>query len=287
LFQARLSFEGLRWKTTTRLSVSSDLHKFEVVERFFGLNQWTTVFEVSLQLKEPIARGEERIVASLPDSIGPRWSAEAFDEVREEPYLEYLRALASAKASSRILGWTSGADDSPLPDTAIRVVGADREYKTRSNERGIFELTGVRPGKYRVMAARPHFETIESQEVEVVPGGCAVASFLFAFEGKIGGTVRDREGRPLPGLRIWLKSIRRKRSNRLNPGKLTLKEGTSLATSKLAATVLASILFRRHETNHILYCMHQVFQKRRKVLHTGSLKTFPVQKRIFGYRTRS
>ena len=182
--------------------------RFQIEERFFGLSPDVKEYEVVLKLEDPIARGEERIVASLPDEDGPRGSAEPFDEAAEKPYLEYLRNLPLEKAPPRILGWTSGPDDSPLVGAIVRAVGAGREYEMRSNTRGTFEFSGVVPGKYRVTASRGGFETLARfEEVEVVPAGCAVVSLPFEFEGSIRGTVKDRHGLAQKGLRVDLLQI--------------------------------------------------------------------------------
>jgi hypothetical protein len=165
--------------------------RFHVKERFFGLAPNMYEFEVPLILEAPIARGEERIVASLPDETGPNWTAELLNEAAEKPYIEYLRKLPLGKAPARILGWTSGPDDSPLVGVVVRAVGAGREYEMRSSTRGTFEFSGVVPGKYLVTASRAGFGTLMPfQEVEVVPAGCGVVSLPFEFEGSIQGVVK-------------------------------------------------------------------------------------------------
>jgi len=179
--------------------------RFQIEEPFFGLPANTKELEVPLEQKEGIARGEERIVGSLPNEYGPHWSAERFDEAAEKPYLEYLRGLPSGKAPARILGWTSGPDGLPLAGAIVRAVGAGREYEMQSNGRGTFEFAGLVPGKYRVTASHLGFETfVPFEEVEIVRAGCGVVTLPFEFEGTIRGAVKDQHGSPLQGLRVDL-----------------------------------------------------------------------------------
>jgi len=119
--------------------------------------------------------------------------------------LKYLRNLSSGSGPARILGWTTATNDFPIRDADIVATGDVRTYRTQSGGRGTFELSGVIPGKYRLTATRDQYESaLPFEDVEVVPGGCAVVPFLFGFQGKIQGTVRDRKGRPQQGVQVDL-----------------------------------------------------------------------------------
>jgi hypothetical protein len=182
--------------------------RFKVEEAFFGIGPKVTEYEVPLDSEEPIAAGEERIVSSSPDETGPHWTADSFDEEQDKAYLVNLRKLRSGQGRSRLVGWTSGPDGSPLPHVAVQATGGNASFATRSDERGTFEFGDIPPGKYRVSAARAQYEAfVPFQDVEVLPAACGVVSLPFTFRGVVRGTIRDRRGNPLQGIHVDIESF--------------------------------------------------------------------------------
>ena len=150
-----------------------------------------------MDLEQDVARGEDRIVVSeILD--GSRFRlANPLDEEADKAYMKYLRALRLGKAPARILGWTFGSDDAALADVTVRAVGGGGNYETRSGAHGIFEFPDVLPGRYQLTVSSDGYSSLESsEEVEVVPAGCAVESFLLFFDGVIRGVVKDTHGSP-------------------------------------------------------------------------------------------
>jgi len=181
------------------------LVRFQIDERFYGVPFGLEEIEVPLEIDEPLGRGQERIIASGLDEGERVWSAEPFDNDSDAAYLKYLRNLSSGNGPARILGWTTAANDSPLTDVEVVATGLGHIYKTQSGSRGTFELSGVAAGRYRLTATRAQYESaLPFQDVEVIAAGCAVVPFLFEYEGRIEGTVRDRKGQPQQGIEVDL-----------------------------------------------------------------------------------
>ena len=116
--------------------------RFQIEESFYGVPVRLKEIEVPLELDEPLGRGEERIVASNVEDGARVWSVEAFDDDLDSAYLKYLRGVSSGNGPARILGWTTAANDSPLPDVEVVATGLGQTHKTKSTGKGTFELVG-------------------------------------------------------------------------------------------------------------------------------------------------
>lgn len=87
-------------------------------------------------------------------------------------------------------------------------VEAPGSYKSTAivNDEGKYEISGLRPGFYKVSVRFP--ANLEgywtSKEVEVSGRGCARVDFRASPKGKISGRITDRGGNPIKGIHVLL-----------------------------------------------------------------------------------
>jgi hypothetical protein len=87
----------------------------------------------------------------------------------------------------------------------VTATGDGRVYSAPANERGEFELIGLPPGKYEVVAeAPPGFQSVLRAVELVDPRGCGRIDLAVKYDGRVIGRVVDVSGRPVPGLPLAL-----------------------------------------------------------------------------------
>lgn len=115
--------------------------------------------------------------------------------------LDFLRNLPPPGAGGRlrgiILADLRAGDATPLPGVGVKITGPDgRVVTARTDREGLFELSMLRPGRYRVEPEFPPHYTSErkSDEVEVADRGTARVGFTVYASGRLTGRVIDKEG---------------------------------------------------------------------------------------------
>lgn len=130
--------------------------------------------------------------------------------------LEFLRGLASQPSGvslsiqvARHLQGVKSGDSKPLGGlAAARLVvegeGDRREVKTDGE--GRVNLSGLKPGSYKVRLLLPEELTTykEEQEIRVANRGCASVYYSVSDNGRIEGKVTDVEGRAVAGVLVTL-----------------------------------------------------------------------------------
>lgn len=136
--------------------------------------------------------------------------------------LRYLDALPASAARTRVSGEVvhfAEPDEeqatSRLPGVRVRLFGGGRVYETTTDAHGVYEFTGLPPGRYRVEVRAPAdlvfyaalhtgrdpFERARELEFDLAERGCAGLTILFRTAGSIkpsdgGGVGMLRGGNP-------------------------------------------------------------------------------------------
>jgi hypothetical protein len=131
--------------------------------------------------------------------------------------LAYGRSLAAfapgapARLAGQVQLWEyplpPGGQLRRVPGVAVTATGHGRTFTTRANDRGEFELTGLLPGKYDVIADAPDGYYASARPVEVHdPRGCGTEPVYIGYDGRVRGRVVDHDGRGIGGLALGLVS---------------------------------------------------------------------------------
>lgn len=97
-------------------------------------------------------------------TLGQVAGGRAADDVLPTPtQTEWTRAPSPGNRRAEIQGWVHGGDGSALPGVTVYLSPGDRSAIT--DERGMFRLRNLDPGRYRLTAQLIGFQTIEKEVV--------------------------------------------------------------------------------------------------------------------------
>jgi hypothetical protein len=112
--------------------------------------------------------------------------------------LAELRRMVS-RGTATISG-TVTLEDKPRDNIEVRVAGTSRVTRTDASGRYRFELP---PGRHTVAPAPdPRLAPRKAHSIEAVVGACVTHDIMERWNGRIRGTVRDRNGRPMAGVLV-------------------------------------------------------------------------------------
>lgn len=130
--------------------------------------------------------------------------------------LEFLRSLGSQNPGVTLHGEVKRAQQDvatgnpynirPLANIAL-VIERERERREISaDEQGRFRLTGLSPGKFKVILVLPDelFTHKPEQEIRVGDRGCGYVSYQVVDNGRLSGRVLDPAGQPTVGVMVAL-----------------------------------------------------------------------------------
>jgi hypothetical protein len=116
-------------------------------------------------------------------------------------HLSYGRAAASGKVPAGVFGcvvrdvhgdqayrWTGDYGLERFKGLRVDIIGADESHAAVTDERGFFQVDGLRPGQYTVHVALPgHLKPVPDQKVTVEAGRCTNATLVIvAADGGVG-----------------------------------------------------------------------------------------------------
>jgi hypothetical protein len=141
--------------------------------------------------------------ASSGLSIGPCNPTRTLEYSKEA--LNFLRNLPKAGVGGRLYGQVGVEKGSgnPAPMAGITIIAKNefnQEVKATTNTDGYYEMTGLKPGHYRVEPVLPeHHDVYEPErKVEVSDRGCVQINYWLEVEGSLSGRVVDSQGRTAP-----------------------------------------------------------------------------------------
>ena len=141
---------------------------------------------------------------------------------RTKPYekadedIEYLRSLSSRAPGVTIQGEVvrqrqsvKKGNSEPvggLASAALVIEGEGERHELRTDAKGRYLLSGLRPGKYKITLSLPDELSVyrPTEEVTVADRGCAVVNYYVSDNGRISGKVLDIEGQPVAGVLVGL-----------------------------------------------------------------------------------
>lgn len=127
--------------------------------------------------------------------------------------LAFLGNLSSATAGATIYGQVvrpnePKSDSSPIYSEMVVLVEGDKvRQELRPDKQGMFRISGLVPGKFKVTLKLPKELTVyqPEQEVSVADRGCGAVNYYITENGHLSGRVFDAEGQPIP--EIWLSVV--------------------------------------------------------------------------------
>lgn len=145
--------------------------------------------------------------------------------------LLYLENMSKRRGQTRISGTIGGGFQNPDIDVEgkkIKIIGEKKNYETKTDKDGVFEIYGLPPGKYKIEPELPtgwkidpywlryssslaggEFEQSEKKslkQVEILlePKKHASVDIVFNVENFVRGRVIGPKGRPLGGVCVYL-----------------------------------------------------------------------------------
>lgn len=126
--------------------------------------------------------------------------------------LLYLNKLDQVHGKTRVSGTLH--DDFPVAGKNVRIIGKDNTFQTTTNERGVYEIYGLPPGKYLIGPEMPYgwiidreasLPTVSEKRLRsksykaftLRPKRHAVIDFAFKIDNAVEGHVYDQNGRPI------------------------------------------------------------------------------------------
>lgn len=121
--------------------------------------------------------------------------------------LEFLRNLPKEGVGGRLYGQIGleKGGEKPAPLAGITVIAESethQQFTAVTDERGHYEFSGLKPGKYQVTPLLPeHHEVYEPErEISVSDRGCASNNYWAKIDGVVSGRIVDSGGRTAPAL---------------------------------------------------------------------------------------
>jgi len=126
--------------------------------------------------------------------------------------LQFLRSYLAGETMTKIYGRVRYRPDkpdegglgtagrTPMKDVTVNVSGAGRSFQAKTDANGRYSVSGLPAGQYEIDAELPGYRTNGAiGELQLAPGGCAVADVLMNVDRRVHGTVRSDDGRPVAG----------------------------------------------------------------------------------------
>ena len=202
---------------------------FAVVEPFYGVGPDQVSFDIVPDSGTVVKQGQIwSVYGRRRESGGYWWTLQNMESPRSprfSPFLvEALRDFARGATPTQIFGQAS-IDGVRLPAVAVQIHMPDRNVIEQDTDAdGEFLVTGLTPGKYRITATHETYTMSYDQEVELVRGGCGVASLELRFEGSVAGVVRDMNGDPVPYITVMLDPM----SDQISVGRIEPRQDTTV-----------------------------------------------------------
>jgi hypothetical protein len=210
VFMGRMISGSEKVKTEDSRSYEAGTVRFAVEEVFKG----KLGAEVSLSVESHIntscgpyglIRGERHVVYAYgePNKLSTGICTRTSLASDADKDLQFLRNLPEEGAGGKLDGylWVDKKTGSTVPLSSITVVITGEDEQSRkvvSNAEGMFELAGLKAGKYKVEPVWPdiYFSDKPKTEVKISDRGCTFVTLEARMRGSISGRITDVNGRP-------------------------------------------------------------------------------------------
>lgn len=170
------------------------------------------------------------------DRSGRHWEVEPCGRTRMASYVQddlgYLDKLPTYARRTRVAGEIVHSYIDPdigrtmerLSGIRVKIVGGEKEYEAATDEKGIYEVYDLPPGKYSIEPRLPkglefhmaiHYgpnarSRVRTLEIELAEGGCSGVTIILASVKEPIGIMQDRQVRPQrPEISIGKRPTRR------------------------------------------------------------------------------
>lgn len=163
-----------------------------------------------------LAKGERYVIYGSPiegttNRINRDWCSFSFSLAGNETLLAALRQ-AEIKADATVVGKVQVMDQEfnvsgeGAPGVRVEATSGKIQLETMTRANGEFEFHNVSPGEYRIKILSPdYFEDkfrFPSTDPAVEPSGCGYQNLFVWPNGRIEGTVRGPDGKPVEGVTV-------------------------------------------------------------------------------------
>jgi hypothetical protein len=177
-------------------------------------------------------RTGQRLVFYLNAGPPGNWRVPSCTRALAEPDgddLLFLRGLPDSAKSTRLSGQVDLYEDSAtqafrrvggLPDVKVRITAADFTQEVKTNSAGVYEVFGLRPGRYSVhidvpkglkvefpVAAGSSIVLRDEAAIQLAPDGAASVDFVLRADTRVSGRMLDSTGKPLVDVCIDLEPL--------------------------------------------------------------------------------
>jgi len=163
-----------------------------------------------------LAKGERYVIYGSPiagatERISRDWCSFSFDVAGNETLLAALEQ-AERKGNANLLGKVQvmhqefDVSGEGAPGVRVTATNGTTALETLTNSTGEFEFPNVSPGKYHVRVESPDFFEdkfrFPDQDPAVEPMGCGYQNLYVWTNGRIDGTVRGIDAKPIAGVTV-------------------------------------------------------------------------------------
>jgi hypothetical protein len=233
LSSSRLPVDYGSYKTTRRLV------RFTMEESFRGINSNEVEVITGLGGGDcgfQFKHGERYLVYARRDPKTNRLSTSICGRTRSlaeaAEDLQYFRSLPNAPPGGVIFGNVVKRNNAfqegalpflPIPGADITIERESEEHSVRSDAQGIFRVSGLKPGSYKVKLKLPPGLTrgdlkdedagIVENELKVENFGCAETGFYLESDTRVKGQAVDDTGKPVTSLHLSMRGAAKDKSN--------------------------------------------------------------------------
>lgn len=163
----------------------------------------------------------------------------AVEDAKED--LQFLKEYVAGKTRTQISGTVryrpNEPEDSqlgdegrtPMKDVSIMISGEGRSYKSKTDASGHYAISSLPPGKYEVRAELAGYrEDWARKNVKLAAKGCAVEDVLMQVDRRVVGTVRSKDGAPIPDAIVQMVPVKPGSERWENPVLLSFSDENGL-----------------------------------------------------------
>jgi hypothetical protein len=220
------STHKLPWKNSKGEAVEQEAGTvtFSVEQSYKGIGgPHISIHIMSVCSPMGITKGERYLLYAYESQgqlvTGSCHRSRAADTEYAKEDLQFLHNLPKEGVGGRLYGevGVNKGGGKPVPLAGITVIAENetrQQFKVVTDDKGRYELSGLKPGKYQVTSLLPaHYEVYEPErEISISDRGCASNNYWANINGMVSGRVVDAQGRRAPA-RLRLVSVENARQS--------------------------------------------------------------------------
>lgn len=177
-----------------------------------GLKKTTIRTPFGTTIDRPLQAGKQYVIITS----GPHYSTHLCDSSFELDGNQHILAAlrdqirdSKPQLVGRVANRTAnGQGPSSVPNAEVTVLHGSQRLSTATNSSGHFSFRNLDPGIYHLLLDKPGYHPSETPtpssgiSVKVQPASCTILDLEMTANGRIGGTIRNRDGVPLADIPV-------------------------------------------------------------------------------------